>query len=498
MDDLLAVILPAGAALLVVLAFPWWRARGAAGLRLILWSGCLAILLPRILCLWWCGPSLDDWTYGAAGRTDWWGTQVSSYWNWSGRIAATALLSSWSLGLPPDWACRFAYPIELLALWTWLTIALHAVVVLVLPVETKRTDRFLVTATLLTAWVVGMPNPVEGMYWLAGAVTYQGGIACALSAIALLLRGRIFCGVALSGCAPLFAETVTVLFIPVLTIVAWYRPTARPAWLFALVSATLLFTCPGHAHRLAQAEVPPPAWTWSLWLGGFRSFGADAAWWAMLPLLAVAHVLPAPPRPTTKQVFSAVLAAGLAVLLVLTPQIATGLGATRANNPLWLVLVALAGWIAWNKRDSPWLVPTVWAFVLLLYVLSADALALILGLSTIILLAAWGRGIRWRERVLVSTWLAIILLVASPRWWTVVIDAFIGGPTYAIRLSARWQTLSTASPIGIVTVPRLPVDVPRTFHREDLHIAADTWQNQGCAQFFGLAAVRAVPLDEQP
>ena len=115
-----------------------------------------------------CVMQVDDWVYGAAGKNGWWQAQVEFYRSWSGRIAATMLLTSWGLGLPSEWACRVSYPLMLIGIWLWLATALAAVIRHHLP----EGRPWLVTACILTAWVVGMPARVEGLYWLAGTVTH--------------------------------------------------------------------------------------------------------------------------------------------------------------------------------------------------------------------------------------------------------------------------------------------------------------------------------------
>lgn len=251
-NDLLAAILPPLAGLLGLLLLPMLRQGRERWGRRILWTGCLLYLIPHVICLLWCFPCLDDWSYGAAGRAGWWTAQTATYAGWSGRVASTAILTSWGLGSDANIACGIIYVLMLAGIWLWLVLAVHAAVSVAV---TSAADRWLATVALMTAWVAGMPASVEGLYWLPGAATYQGGAACALTAYACLARGRTLAALAPCMLAPLFCEVVALLIVPMVCWMAWRHRRAWAAALLAVAGLLVAALCPGNAQRMDVASV---------------------------------------------------------------------------------------------------------------------------------------------------------------------------------------------------------------------------------------------------
>ncbi len=493
MDDLRFLILPPFAAFLGCLVLRFSGRDVADAARTVLWIACLAWLIPHALALLWCFPCLDDWTYGAGGRADWWGTQWGYYRQWTGRVAATAVLSGWGLIGTPQMAVLIGYPLVLIASIAALVAGVHMVVRAV-------GGTALHTVALLTAFTLGMPAPVEGLYWLAGTVTYQGGVACTLIASALLLRGRPFAAVAPCLLAPLFAETVLVLAVPILLVLA---ARLRRGWLPALAvlaGAAISLASPGnHEHRLAAiGEIPPPPpWTAVTFVvaalrAGYAGLSAST-WWALLPLVAVV-ALDRRVRVFVPPLWLPIAAGAAIALAVAAPQVWTAMGSPRADNPGWMGLCFAGAGLAMALGHRRWLLLPL---LLALWLGDSPAPWVALGLWTV---AAGGAWLLLRQRVsrgdlpaVVAALLAAAMVLGSPHWSAAVVDAAIDGPAYAQAQRQRMSRLAAAAPGALVIVPELPVR-PRTFHREDLHIATDTWQNHGCAAFFGLKGVRTRPV----
>ncbi len=500
MDPLTTLLLPP--ALAVVFAALSARIPHA---RLLLWGGMLA-LLPWLICALWSFPSLDDWTYGAGGRSAWWDTQAGYYKSWSGRVVATLILSSWSLIGDPWWAVVLGYRLAVFSVIVGLSWTLWSCLARMVP----REHLLIVFLAVMAAWVLAMPLPIEGLYWLSGSATYQGGAALALGTLALLASantpGRWLLAALLAGLTTLTSETVAIIALPMITFLAWQRRDAGGLlWplpvLAGLAGILVLGLCPGNSHRLAVAakEGSPvvdhaPGALLAALAENSWTVAINLRWHLLAPVVAVALLLPPAPawiRPS--RITSGLL--GL-FLLALAPMTWAGMLVPRAENPLWLMLVLGSGLAIWGVVSrSP-----CWTWILLGAVLTNLILTSTAPLFTA---GAWtvagavGFLGRW-DRQRLFTAVALGLVLGSPRWWTALEDGLIHGPDYARQHLGRLEILTSAQPGSRVEVPRLREPLPRTFHHDDLHFTPNSWQNQGVAAFFGLGTVRSVlPPDQR-
>ena len=282
--------------------------------------------------------------------------------------------------------------------------------------------------------------------------------------------------------APFFSEAIAVVAETGFALLSWRERRALPATLAACIGLVLIALCPGNAGRLHAAEgvAGDPL---ASWVAGMLNWPASVSRVACVPLIALGLLLPR----RTGQVWWGFALGALAVATALLPQALSGLGAPRAINPIWLLV--LMG-LAWSLRPGPGQL-AAWGVSAFFIVCELPWLAVVAWL--VVGLVWWLRRRSESDARPICALATLAVLLVSPARWTVVTDALSGGPTYVSLQSERWQRLASASPGTAVQVQRLPVELPRTFHREDLHIDPRTWQNQGCAAFFGVSEVRAVP-----
>ena len=509
MDELRSVFVSPVLAVIFVILGRW-----VSPVRLLFW-GCLFTLFPFVICTLWAFPTMDDWCYGGSGRVGWWETQVGSYQSWSGRVASTAILSSW--GLIPDrwWAVVLGYHLALFVVLIGLSTAVYFVVSLMIP----SVYCGLVVGALLTSWVLSMPDLVEGIYWLSGSATYQGGMGLAIAAICFgakaTTRGSWIAAVLFAFFAPLANETVGVLACAACTVLAWHRrANAGWRWPVAVVISTTLGLaiagfCPGNARRLEvayQMGMPPGphdiAGFLSAWGSNIGHFFLDRQWGLLIPVQAVTCFLPQPPKWLR---FPWVIVGTMAVVSVgLAPMIWTGMLVSRGLNPLVLLFIfglLLVSWILAGR--SIWMLCGLVVVELIVHS-CADAypaLPIFLWISAFVVICSLINFRLAEMRIHVAaqilTALALAIALGSPRWWMAMEDAFLIGPSYASQQMARIRLLDGMPPGSVAIVPGLTEPIPRTFQFSELSGSWEHWQNQGAAQFFGLSRVSTEPAHQK-
>jgi hypothetical protein len=144
-------------------------------------------LAPFLILTVWATPAYDDWVMTQAALTSGFlGAQKVSYFGWTGRYTATALLSA----NPLVWDSFRGYKLISLALIVLTFVALYAFITVVFQRHFGRLERFLGAAFLLALFTNQTPDVTEAYYWMTGAVTYQGGCIFGL----LFLSGLIAAG----------------------------------------------------------------------------------------------------------------------------------------------------------------------------------------------------------------------------------------------------------------------------------------------------------------
>lgn len=276
-------------------------------------------------------PCADDYSFAVRARQfGFWGAQAAWYMDWTGRYASSAILSLLSVSPVMD-----HYWVWSLALFAAFPPAMYWLTAGVFGERLTRLQRLAVTFAVTALYVGTIPSPVEGFYWLAGGLTYQGGNVVAMVFIAAVLSRRpqtprpgrrniaypAVCAL-LGLLAAGFNETLTLLLV-VLTavglVVSWRRklPT-RMGWLAGMIAclagAAVMFLAPGNSHRqtyFADAHqfgptlfntmclsgkllgfwliAPPMLPAALLWLGFVARGGRMAAWgsWRILGRVAL-------------------------------------------------------------------------------------------------------------------------------------------------------------------------------------------------------------------
>lgn len=134
------------------------------------------VILPFLIISVFNNPSADDFCYSNYGRDlGFFGLQKEAYFGWSGRYLPTLIL-----GIPNLISGSFVvYKMVPVLLLVALFISIYHLASSVFHSLSKKNKALL--AILITAlYLLQMPSPTQGFYWLAGAVTYQLSIILAL------------------------------------------------------------------------------------------------------------------------------------------------------------------------------------------------------------------------------------------------------------------------------------------------------------------------------
>ena len=518
MDDLKSILIPGMITLMVVLLI---RFRKVSLSHSAL--ACGLFLVPFALAVLCCFPSMDDWSYVDSVRHGWWSAQRSWYHGWSGRIGATAVLSSWGLIGNSWFAAVVVYRLVLVLIMVGLGAVLWDLSKALLQNATERSslrDQALVTMAIAAAWISVMPDLTEGLYWLAGAATYSIGTGFGLLAFSCVLhalyapesekvwRWRVAVGAAFL--APLFSEVVAVLVCSVLGMLVLKTP-GRNRWrvlaplLAAVLGLAIVALAPGNILRSMEAarqgQVSGNHALFPLLFDAARmcvNFLADSALAAPAALaLLIATQVSVKDRPRSNRVAIGILLATLGLIGVAAlPMAWTGMSPLRAWNPVSLVVSV--GLVTFALKGGPSTLVVSCLSVIACGSLAWQAWIIPGGLA--IFLGGWlvvGLAIyRWWKDVplnVVTAALAVGFLCGSPRFIDAVRDVFWRGPAYVLAQQRRLDAIAVSVPGGAIRVAQLPGDLPYLFHHADIDFNEKTWQNSSQAAFFNLASLRGVP-----
>ncbi len=126
-------------------------------------------ILPFIIISFFNNPTADDFCYNCKSRDlGFWNAQLSWYNDWSGRYFSSAILS-----IKPLVSDSFLiYKLIPVLLLISLFISIYYLSSLLL-VNLKKRDFFILTFFILVMYLIQMPSISQGLYWLAGSITYQ-------------------------------------------------------------------------------------------------------------------------------------------------------------------------------------------------------------------------------------------------------------------------------------------------------------------------------------
>ena len=457
--------------------------RGAA------WVQVGVLLLPYVIACGMVFPSMDDWSYGASGRAGWWHAQCAWYMGWSGRPAATALVSGWgSLGTP--WfASVIGYRLVIVAIfaavasaWWWF-----------LGGWRPTGDPAFRKATWLaglTLWVIALPDPTEALYWLAGAATYSCGLAMALAWAAAMRgawtterRSAWYLALVLGLLVPLFNEIQAVVMAcsaGILVVAAGERKRLRmlvvasAIWLAVAIS----LLAPGNAVRSQVANVPGSADPLHL-LVTSAGIGWEllrelpwvpmlvvTLWWLGAAGITHRQHQPAAWRGWLPGVF--IVALGWVALV---PLAYAGMAPARAFTALVALTVAALLLLVWQVSR--------WRRVTALIALVIACAAVIHGLGggwnvvpiiSSLLLVWWASRYGYLARVSRNGVMVACLaaaMVGSATWRRVCGDVFLRGPGLVLFEQERYRELARSSPGMAVIVAPAPGPAPLLLMHQD-------------------------------
>ncbi len=136
--------------------------------NLIIFLGCLTVV-PFIIISYYNNPSADDFNYNYKSHNlGYWKAQLFWYKTWSGRYFSTAILSIKTL-VANHFTLYKAIPIILLSSLFSSFYYLSSIVFYKL----KKELFFITSFLFIILYLMQMPNIAEGLYWLAGSITYQ-------------------------------------------------------------------------------------------------------------------------------------------------------------------------------------------------------------------------------------------------------------------------------------------------------------------------------------
>jgi len=134
----------------------------------IISTGVLTIL-PFIIISFFNNPTSDDFCFNCKSRDlGFWNAQLSWYNDWTGRYFSSAILSIKSL-VSDSFLLYKLIPVFLITLLFFSIYHLYSL----LFVNLKKKDFIILTLYTLVMYIYQMPEISQGLYWLAGSITYQ-------------------------------------------------------------------------------------------------------------------------------------------------------------------------------------------------------------------------------------------------------------------------------------------------------------------------------------
>ncbi|GAA4392229.1 DUF6056 family protein [Hymenobacter koreensis] len=144
-------------------------------------------LLPFVALCWYAHPSADDFlTANEVRKYGHWGYIPFMYLNWTGRYTSTVL---WGLLNPVSYGnTTEGYGLVCLLLILALPVVLYVLLQALLPGQFRRFTLWVSSGVLTALFLVQMPSPAEGFYWITSTYNYLLPALLTLLALAALAR----------------------------------------------------------------------------------------------------------------------------------------------------------------------------------------------------------------------------------------------------------------------------------------------------------------------
>ncbi|MBV9545182.1 MAG: hypothetical protein JOY61_12500 [Chloroflexi bacterium] len=463
-----------------------------------LWLGaCIAVLgFPLIIfgvVGWFSRYASDDYcTAGIVLERGLVGAQQFWYTTWSGRFAFFGLVSA--IELFGDWTTRVVPAIALLGSVAVLAWAL-------VPLTSRWRHPTLVSVALAQVVVFGMfasvPNLGQSLYWETGVLTYALPIAL-LVAFAGWLARVLVCGVrvtpvGLAGAAVLmciaggFSETnlavqAAALGLTLVGVIATGRRDAgalvAAALIGTLMAGVILADAPGNAERVTRSEYP-----------GAQVGNILLAARASMSLLGLfVRRFEGEFRP----VFVATGLLPFALALAVSPKACPLRNQLLRAAVASVVVVVGAGALVWTSLfPSYWVLgfdpPARIEMVAQFFIVSAVAA---LGFIAGRVVAA---SIHFKHLPLVAGVLALTALLSPLSVAFVQARQVSDAQQYAAMWDQDDQTLRQARQAGSSDAVAVPA-LPQWWGWDWVGPRTDDFPNACVARYYGLAAVRSVPV----
>jgi len=141
-------------------------------------------ILPFIIISFFNNPTADDFCYNCQSRDlGFWNAQLSWYNDWSGRYFSSAILSIKPLVSDSFLIYKLIPIILLISLLTSIYYLSS-----LLFVNLKKRDFFILTFFIFILYLIQMPSISQGLYWLAGSITYQLSNVLAILLFCFLIK----------------------------------------------------------------------------------------------------------------------------------------------------------------------------------------------------------------------------------------------------------------------------------------------------------------------
>lgn len=461
---------------------------------------CIATLLMFILLGQYSQPSSDDFCM-ASGVNDhgllpylW-----QHYFEWSGRYTGNALYAMYPLVF--DLFDGYKYIAALMMLFLFLATAFFLSVLFSVRIYTG--PLLLSSLCFVCVYLLGMMSPASGLYWMAGALTYQTANILLLVMLGLMLQladrqknsknySALLAVLLLVSVFAIGANETGMLAVTALAL-AGLLVRLRSGWiklkpwlvivLVALLCFAIVYLSPGNAIRAADF---PLRHDLSRSISGSLSVGLKMLWfWLSNPLLIVSTML----APFV-----------IARLLQLSGRSFTVSKTTMLTLlSVTFVMPIVLQFPAWWSMGG-WPPPRTVDAIYFLFLVSGY---LTIGAFT---LHQLGKG-QWRwlmppynpgvvAVILLLTGLFTAAALESKAYQLAKTDLFHRARPYHEYLNERYQLIERAKSSGqyYLSVPDYQQDLPRTIFFNDIMHDPDHWRNVCYADYFGLEKIKRFKL----
>ncbi len=470
----------------------------------LLVAACLAVLLVFILLAQYAHPSSDDFCMASGVNEHGLMAQLwKHYLEWSGRYSSNALYAVYPIVFDLFDAYKFIPAIVVAALFFAMAFFLSTL----FAVRLFSRPVLLSSLGFVSVYLLGMLSPASGLFWMAGAFTYQTANVLLLVVLGLMIR---LADRQRQNEKPLL---LLALLLPVVVIAVGANETSMLAitalalfglvlklrsgwatlwpWLVILLLSMLCFAVvyysPGNEIRSADFALRHD---FSRSIKGSLSVGLKTLWiWISNPVLIIATVL-APfaisrllqrsGRPLTVPIW---LIAALAMGTVVLPVV--------LQFPAWW---SMGGWPPARTLDA------IYFLFLLGWFLTGVAVTVRYACSV---------EMKAEQRSH-SRYAAIAMLVLSVLFGVAVVrhDAFRMAKTdllhharpYHEYLNTRYQRIAQARENNQrhLVVADFQQTYPRTLYFNDIMYNPEHWRNVCYADYFGLDKIRRIRTAREP